>query len=462
MSDLGYSLFDCDHHFYETRDSFTRFMEPRFRDQAVRPVVGEDGTEVVMVGDKLLTFLLGHDLYDNAGAPGSLKEKLLLMKKGGGDMEYGQEPIWPEWRDRDARIERMNAQDVEGCLMFPNVAVVVEHFMETSEQLYANLRAFNRWLDEDWGYVYQERIFTPPMLSLRDLDLAITELDQVLADGARCIAMKAGPAYGRNPADPYFDPFWERVNEAGVSVAFHLGEVGYNEMFSTQWGEEPNPPNFDMSAWQWAHCYCDRPMMETLSAFIYANFFARFPNIQLISVEHGCEWVPYLLKRLDKMGGMGGRDRGFAGSSRSGLAPSSSATSRSRRLVRTTRSRSSRRSARRTASCSAATGLTPKASRSPSSSPTDSTGSRPNNVGTSCARTASRSFLPPRRDPHDARRRTWARRHPTRWGPSLGDETSTSTNRAIGTPGGWRPTGSRGSSPSKTCAVTSEPPSGRT
>ena len=305
MSDLGYSLFDCDHHFYETRDSFTRFMEPRFRDQAVRPVVGEDGTEVVMVGDKLLTFLLGHDLYDNAGAPGSLKEKLLLMKKGGGDMEYGQEPIWPEWRDRDARIERMNAQDVEGCLMFPNVAVVVEHFMETSEQLYANLRAFNRWLDEDWGYVYQERIFTPPMLSLRDLDLAITELDQVLADGARCIAMKAGPAYGRNPADPYFDPFWERVNEAGVSVAFHLGEVGYNEMFSTQWGEEPNPPNFDMSAWQWAHCYCDRPMMETLSAFIYANFFARFPNIQLISVEHGCEWVPYLLKRLDKMRGMG-------------------------------------------------------------------------------------------------------------------------------------------------------------
>jgi predicted TIM-barrel fold metal-dependent hydrolase len=305
MSDLGYSLFDCDHHFYETRDSFTRFMEPRFRDQAVRPVVGEDGTEVVMVGDKLLTFLLGHDLYDNAGAPGSLKEKLLLMKKGGGDMEYGQEPIWPEWRDRDARIERMNAQGVEGCLMFPNVAVVVEHFMETSEQLYANLRAFNRWLDEDWGYVYQERIFTPPMLSLRDLDLAIAELDQVLADGARCIAMKAGPAYGRSPADPYFDPFWERVNEAGVSVAFHLGEVGYNEMFSTQWGEEPNPPNFDMSAWQWAHCYCDRPMMETLSAFIYANFFARFPNIQLISVEHGCEWVPYLLKRLDKMRGMG-------------------------------------------------------------------------------------------------------------------------------------------------------------
>lgn len=304
MSKRDYALFDCDHHFYETRDSFTRHIDPAFSDQAVRPVRNDDGEEVIMVGDRLLKFLLGHDLYDTAGPPGSLKEKLLAMKKGGGDMEYGGVPILSEWRDRDRRLEVMDAQNVEGCLMFPNVAVVVEEFMATPAQLYANLSAFNRWLDEDWGFNYQNRIFAPPLLSLRDLDSAIAELDWVLAAGARCIAMKAGPAYGRSPADPYFDPFWERVNEAGIPVAFHLGEAGYNQAVSTQWGEQGDPPNFEMSAWQWAHCYCDRPIMETISAFIYANFFARFPKIQLISVEHGCEWVPYLLKRMDKMRGM--------------------------------------------------------------------------------------------------------------------------------------------------------------
>jgi predicted TIM-barrel fold metal-dependent hydrolase len=300
-----YSLFDCDHHYYETRDSFTRYMDPKYADQAVRPVRQANGEEIVMVGDKPLTFLLGHDLYDTAGAPGSLKEKLIAMKKGGGDMEYGGIPIRPEWRNRDLRLNLMDEQNVEGCLMFPNVAVCVEHFMQTDEQLFANLRAFNRWMDEDWGYAYKDRIYAPPMLSLRNLDMAIAELDQVLRDGARCIALKAGPAYGRNPADPYFDPFWAKVNEANVSVAFHLGEVGYNEISSAAWGEPQNPPNFEMSAFQWAFNSCDRPIMETLSAFIYANFFARFPNIQLISVEHGCEWVPYLLKRIDKMRGMG-------------------------------------------------------------------------------------------------------------------------------------------------------------
>ena len=30
-----YRFFDADNHYYETRDCFTRFIEPRFRDKAV-------------------------------------------------------------------------------------------------------------------------------------------------------------------------------------------------------------------------------------------------------------------------------------------------------------------------------------------------------------------------------------------------------------------------------------------
>ena len=38
---LGYGLFDCDNHFYEQKDSFSRYIEPAFRDQAVSH--GEEG-----------------------------------------------------------------------------------------------------------------------------------------------------------------------------------------------------------------------------------------------------------------------------------------------------------------------------------------------------------------------------------------------------------------------------------
>jgi len=305
MTSIDFDLFDCDTHFYETRDSFTRHIDPKFRDQAVTQTVGDDGVEIVVVGDEPLDFLRGHDLYDHAGPPGSLKQKLRLMKKGEGDMEYDQMEMAPEWRDRDKRLAVMDEQRVSGCLMFPNVAIVVEHLMKTPEQLYANFHAFNLWLEEDWGFQYQDRIYSVPLLSLRDLDMAVAELEFVLARGARAIGLRTGPAYGRNPADPYFDRFWEIVNESRTLVAFHLCESGYPEMASPYWGEDPNPANFEMSAFQWAHCYCDRPIMETISAFIYANFFERFPNIVVASIENGCEWAPYLVKRLDKMRGMG-------------------------------------------------------------------------------------------------------------------------------------------------------------
>jgi predicted TIM-barrel fold metal-dependent hydrolase len=119
------------------------------------------------------------------------------------------------------------------------------------------------------------------------------------------ISLRPGPAAGKSPADPHFDPFWARVNEARVLVGLHIGESGYNELYSTAWGEKPNPSSHRQSAFQWTCFYGDRPIMETISAFVLHNLFGRFPNIRVASVENGSLWVPYLLAALDKMKGMG-------------------------------------------------------------------------------------------------------------------------------------------------------------
>jgi len=59
--------------------------------------------------------------------------------------------------------------------------------------------------------------------------------------------------------------------------------------------------------------YGDRAIMDTLSALVYDNVFGRFPNVRVISVEHGAEWLPYLITRLDKMRGMGRNDPWIGG-----------------------------------------------------------------------------------------------------------------------------------------------------
>jgi predicted TIM-barrel fold metal-dependent hydrolase len=303
-SAIGYRLFDADNHYYEPRDCFTRYIEPEHRDKAIRVERDREGRERIVVGEKPFTFLGNYD-FDRSAKPGALREMLRMMSTPDYEGQVVEENR-EEFINRDARLATMAEQGIESMLLFPTLAVCVEQFMtDDVDQMYANIHAFNRWLDEEWGFDYQGRIYAPPLLSLLDLDRAVAELEFVLAKGAKVIALRPGPAYGRSPADPHFDPFWERVSEAGVTVAFHIGESGYNEMMSVWFGEEARPSSHRQSAFQWSCFYGDRPIMDTIAALIFHNLFGRYPNLKVVSVENGSLFVPYLMKLMDKMGGMG-------------------------------------------------------------------------------------------------------------------------------------------------------------
>jgi predicted TIM-barrel fold metal-dependent hydrolase len=304
MARPAYRLFDADNHYYETRDSFTRHLPKRLADRAIRVVADATGRDRIWVGAKPFTFLENWS-FTHANKPGALRE-LLRQKDYRDENSALAEAMAKAYRSRDARLELMDAQGLECAFLFPTLAVCVEHFMKDDpEQLYANLHAFNEWLDEDWGFAHQGRIYAVPLLSLLDRERALAELDFVLAKGARVVSLRPGPAFGRSPGDPYFDPFWARIDESGACVAFHIGESGYNELFSTQFGEQANPSSHKQSAFQWSCCYGDRPIMDTVAALVFSNLFGRFPNVRIASVENGSLFVPYLMAVMDKMGGMG-------------------------------------------------------------------------------------------------------------------------------------------------------------
>ncbi len=52
------------------------------------------------------------------------------------------------------------------------------------------------------------------------------------------------------------------------------------------------------------NAYGEVPLVQTLSSMIYYNLFTRFPNLRVLSVENGAEWVPHFLTKLDKNRGM--------------------------------------------------------------------------------------------------------------------------------------------------------------
>jgi predicted TIM-barrel fold metal-dependent hydrolase len=298
-----YPLFDADQHYYEPRDCFTRCMAAVDLPKAIHVVSSDDGKEQIWIGGKPFTFLdWNFDRYAKAGA---LKQMLKLMNTPDYESQV-IEDARPEYMNREARLADLDSQGVHSCFLFPTLAVCVEHFMtDDPEQMYKNFHSFNRWLLEDWGYGADDRIIGVPLLSLLDLDEAVKELEWLIAAGARAVSMRPGPAFGRSPADPFFDPIWARLDEARVPVTYHVGESGYNEMMSVHWGERPNPRSHRQSAFQWTNFYCDRPIMDTVSSLVFHNLFGRFPNINIVSVENGSGWVSYILQAMDKMGGMG-------------------------------------------------------------------------------------------------------------------------------------------------------------
>jgi len=298
---------DSDNHLYEVRDAYTRYIDPAFRDRTFQPVVGDDGVERLMIDGK--EFPYHPNQYELVPRPGGLRDVMRAISAGDLGNYYDEDarvPVEEAFVDRDARVELLDMQGVEHTLLFGTTAACVEHYFHTDVDLtYASLRAYNQWLLDDWGFAYKDRVFAAPCVSLLDPDRAVEELEWLLERGVKLVYLRPGPAGHRSPADPIFDPYWARMEEAGVLTACHSSESGYNEFFSVYWGEKPNVSSHDQSAFQWVNFFGDRPIMDTLSAFVLHNLFGRFPDLHVLTVENGSLWVPYLLKNMDKMKGMG-------------------------------------------------------------------------------------------------------------------------------------------------------------
>ena len=292
---------DADNHFYEPDDCFTRHIEAPFKKRTAWIDRTGKGPSRMYVGDERCHFF-SVGAGDSIGGPGIMKAFLRGETEDGGSPSLS--PIdglaVPEFTQRNARLAKLDEQYVKRCLMLPTMGVGIEpQLREHPDVLYPSLRAYNRWVEEDWGYGTDGRIYGAAMLSLCDLDEALRELDRLLKLGARFVILTAGPFSGRSPGDPYFDPFWARCEEASVNVVYHIGRTPFSEMYNTPWGLRPHPPSHRHSLMEYVLSFTERPITDTLTALIADNVFGRFPKLRILSIEYGSRWVEPLLWKLD-------------------------------------------------------------------------------------------------------------------------------------------------------------------
>ena len=301
---VDYPLYDADQHYYEDQDSFTRHLPAEFS-YAFSWATDDRGRRILTIGDKVFR-MIKNPTFSPVAKPGALAEYFrgkAAKGEGARAMIGEMEPARPEYRTRGPRLPILDAQGVEGVIMLPTLALGIEELLwDDPAALSAVLGSLNRWIDDEWGYAYDDRIFAAPVFSLVDPEAATIELERCVALGARVIAMRPAPIETptgfRSPADPANDRFWSICEEAGVVVAYHGADSGYAS-YASRWGERSSFGTFSDSTFaETLSLHIERPIFEQVAAMICHGVFDAHPRLRIAAVELGSGWVPELVRRL--------------------------------------------------------------------------------------------------------------------------------------------------------------------
>ncbi len=161
---LGYDVFDADNHYYEAIDAFTRHLDPKQGPRVVQ-WCEIDGRKYHVIGGRV-SHAVVNPTFDPVAKAGALHDYFRGNPEGKNPVEMlrEREPIRPEYRDRDVRLQVMDQQGLEKIWLFPTLGILYEELLKHDiEAVTMMCTAFNRWLEDDWGCNYQDRIYSSPV-----------------------------------------------------------------------------------------------------------------------------------------------------------------------------------------------------------------------------------------------------------------------------------------------------------
>ena len=303
MTSLSFAAFDADNHYYEATDAFIRHVDPKLHKRCMQWAT-VDGRERLLVAGRINRFI-PNPTFDPVARPGCLDD-YFRGKTTAADMReaFGElEPIAAAYRDRDARIELLDSQGLEACFLFPTLGVGMEAALENDPAaLTAAFGGFNRWLADDWGFAYRERLFAAGYLTLADPDWALDELDWLIANDVRVVNIRPasvpdGAGGRRSLGHLAHDRVWQRLDDHGITVAMHSGDSGYGFLLE-HWGVDSEFESFRYNALKSMLTYS--PISDALASLLAEGVLSRHRNLRIATIETGSEWVWPFVKKLDK------------------------------------------------------------------------------------------------------------------------------------------------------------------
>lgn len=285
-------FYDADSHIMELPDFLKRYADPELRDEI--PAVNYSAS--IVTDDEVAQIM---------ARGGRHSDEHLQKLRGLGDklIESSKEIQALGAFDRKERSEAMTMLGFKKQLVFATHSVAMP-FSPSSKILprlrYGAARAHNRHMAEFCAE--DDRLMGVAIVPLDEPELALAELDFVLANKLEAVWVPHRACGDKSPGHVAFDPFWARLSESGTPFLLHVG--GSPLQLAKAWSNNGRAPTKDWLGGGENVRSKDIAVLhegpETfLSMMVIDGVFERFPTLRGAGVELGAGWVPELLVRLD-------------------------------------------------------------------------------------------------------------------------------------------------------------------
>jgi predicted TIM-barrel fold metal-dependent hydrolase len=305
MTTIDFPINDADNHMYETTEAFTRHLPPEYAG-LIKYVQVNGRTKIAI--KNVISDYIPNPTFEVVARPGAQQE---YFKKGNPEGKSRREILGEAMKADDAffapepRLARMDELGIDRTIMWPTLASLLEERLrDDPKATHVVIHALNQWMHEQWSFDYEDRIFAAPVITLPIVEQAIEELEWVLERGARIVLIRPAAVPGlegsRSFALPEFDPFWERIVEAGIPVGMHGSDDGQNKYLNV-WqggGDGEYLPFKTQNAFEEVIRSFHRGILDAMASAVGHGLFTRFPSLRILPIENGSRWVGPLLDAL--------------------------------------------------------------------------------------------------------------------------------------------------------------------
>ena len=286
----GTFIVDADSHWSEPPDLFTSRAPAAYRDRVPRVEEVDGALHWVMDGH-----VVGR--YSAAGVIGrdgvkEQAEKALF--------EWTIDQVHVGAYDPKVRLGVLDECGIDAQIIFPSTiglggqdlgGVDDEDLKRVCIEIYNDGMAE---IQADSG----ERLLPLPLMPAWDVDACVVEARRVAALGARGVNMTSDPQDLGAPdlASRAWDPLWQTCTELQLPVHFHIGASVTGMTFYGKYPWDSHGPNTKLAIGGTLLFIGNARVVTNL---ILSGMFDRHPDLQMVSVESGIGWIPFILEALD-------------------------------------------------------------------------------------------------------------------------------------------------------------------